>query len=325
MTRDEWQRLVDQARTVDMLDVARQHGVELRKQGQEFVGACPVCGTGNDRFAIQPKRKVFNCRVCGKGGRGSVDLEIFCSGVDYVEAVKQLTGATSLSSHRSPAAEAAAQAEADKRKAEQQQDEAAQHRKAAWLWLRRQPAIGSLVETYLRARGYSGTIPPTLGFLPPRGEHGPAMIAAYAGPNEIEPGELGALDPTTAAIHLTRLLPDGSDRLRTKGAKITIGRPLGMPIAVSSITDGLSLCICEGIEDALALAAAGYAAWASGNASFMPALADSVPDYITTVILEQHPDESGRRYSARLAELLRAREPRKGERLLEVLIRDATS
>src|SRR5262249_11963881 len=109
MTRDEWRHLVDQARARDMLDLACQHGVDLREEGQEFVGACPVCGIGNDRFAIRPAKQVFNCRICGRGGKGAIDLEIFCSGVDYVEAVKRLTSTTWLSGHRSPAAEAAAQ------------------------------------------------------------------------------------------------------------------------------------------------------------------------------------------------------------------------
>jgi Toprim-like len=128
-------------------------------------------------------------------------------------------------------------------------------------------------------------------------------------------------------VHITRLLPDGSDRERGKGAKITIARSLGMPIAVSSITDGLSLCITEGIEDALAFAVAGHAAWATGSAPVMPDLAKSIPDYITTVIIEQHPDPDGQaqRATMRLVELLRKREPRKSERPIEIIIRKATS
>src|SRR5262245_13789135 len=111
MTRDEWEALVSTARTVDMLAVARQHRVELRKEWHEYVGPCPVCGTGNDRFAIRPKKQLFNCRTCGRGGRGAIDLEMFCSGVHYVEAVKHLAGVDTLSGQRSPAAEAAAKAE----------------------------------------------------------------------------------------------------------------------------------------------------------------------------------------------------------------------
>jgi hypothetical protein len=51
--------------------------------------------------------------------------------------------------------------------------------KARWLWSQRQPIAGSIAETYLRGkRGIGCPLPATLGFLPARGEHGPAMIAA---------------------------------------------------------------------------------------------------------------------------------------------------
>ena len=63
-----------------------------------------------------------------------------------------------------------------------------QHEKAAWMWNRRRPISGTIAETYLReGRRYNGPLPPTLAFLPPfKREHRPAMIAAFALPNEIE-------------------------------------------------------------------------------------------------------------------------------------------
>jgi hypothetical protein len=175
------------------------------------------------------------------------------------------------------------------------------------------PAAGSIVSTYLKARGYRGLVPPTIRYLPARDRFPPAMISAYGAPVEDEPGEL-ARPKGVRAVHLTKLVPDGSDREHGKNAKITIGRPLGKPIAVSSMTDGLSLCICEGVEDALAYAAAGYAAWAAGTAPFLPALAENIPDYVTAIVIERHPDDGARRGVARLVELLRARPLRPPER-----------
>jgi hypothetical protein len=326
MTREQWDALVDQARARDMVHVARAHGAKLAKQGRtgEFVGACPVCGSGRDRFAIKPKKGFFNCRVCGRGGHGPIDLEMFLGGGDFVAAVKRLTNTTSLSGLTTATDPEAATAH-DR---ERERDEAEQHEVAHWLWSKRQPIAGSPVERYLRARGFAGSIPPTLGYLPPHGKHGPAMIAAYAMPVEREPGELGApvIDPATAAVHLTRLLPDGSDRVREYGAKISIGRTLGRPIVVSSITDGLSLVITEGIEDALAYHVAGYAAWAAGSAPYFPALAEHIPDYVTTIIIEQHPDPDGKaqRYITRLIELLHERGVRPCERPVDIIIREAT-
>src|SRR5262249_13325075 len=173
--------------------------------------------------------------------------EMFLGDCDFVEAVKRLTNTTSLSDQHPPIAK-----DAHKRKQDEAgQYEAKQHAKAIWLWRQREPAAGSPVETYLRARGYIGEIRKCIGYLPARGEHPHAMISAIALPNEIEPGQLGA-PRIVRSVHLTKLLPDGSDRIREDKGKIIVGRPLGLPIAISSITDGLSLAITEGIEDALA-------------------------------------------------------------------------
>jgi hypothetical protein len=150
------------------------------------------------------------------------------------------------------------------------------------------------------------------------------MISAIALPNEIEPGQLGA-PRVVRSVHLTKLKPDGSDRIREDESKIIVGRPLGLPIAISCITDGLSLAITEGIEDALAYCAAGFAAWAAGSAPFIPALAEHIPDYITTVIIEQHidPDGQAQRAVAQLQERLSERPVREGERPIDIIIREA--
>jgi hypothetical protein len=325
MSRDEWNALVDRARTCDMLSLAIAHGAKLSRYGHsgEFVGACPVCGTGQDRFSINSKKKLFNCRVCGKGGHGPVDLEMFLGGCDFVEAVKRLTNTESLSGKRLPTTKNPEAAQRHER--ERERDEGEQHETASWLWAQRQPVTGSPVERYLRARRYDGAIPPTIGYLPARGEYPHAMIAAFALPNEVEPNVLGA-PLVVRSVHLTKLLPDGSDRIREKQGKIIIARPLGLPIAVSCIGDGLSLVITEGIEDALAYRAAGFAAWAAGSAPFIPAFAEHIADYVTTVIIEQHIDADGQaqRAAARLQELLRERPIREGERPLEIIIREAS-
>ena len=151
------------------------------------------------------------------------------------------------------------------------------------------------------------------------------MISAFTLPNEVEPGVLGA--PTTVgSVHLTKLLPDGSDRIRQHKGKIIVGSPSGLPIAVSPITDGLSLVITEGVEDALSIyQATGLGAWAAGSAQFIPTLAAHIPDYVTTVIVEQHPDENAQRAVAQLRTLLTERPVRKGERPIRLMVREARS
>ena len=88
--------------------------------------------------------------------------------------------------------------------------------KARWLWKRRRPLEGSLGEVYLRARGYGGALPATLGFLPPlKSDHQPAMIAAFALAGEPEPGLLSVHDDRVCGVHLTLLKPDGSGKAET--------------------------------------------------------------------------------------------------------------
>jgi hypothetical protein len=327
-SRNEWNALVEQARAYDMLKLAGQHGAKLNRYGHtgEYVGGCPICNAGRDRFSINPKKGVFNCRVCGKGGRGPVDLEIFLGSCEFVEAVKRLTNTNSLKGKRLPTAHNPEAAAAHER--ERERDEAEQHEVAAWLWAQSQPAAGSPVERYLReCRKYFGVNPPTLAYLPARDIHPHAMISAFALPNEIEPGELGA-PLKVRSVHLTKLRPDGSDRIREKQGKIIIGRPLGLPVAVSSINDGLSLVITEGIEDALAYyGEADLGAWAAGSAPFLPALVEHIPDYVTTIIIEQHvdDDQKAQRAVARLRALLTERPVREGERPIEIIVREATT
>jgi phage/plasmid primase-like uncharacterized protein len=71
-------------------DVAREHGLKLKRQGPELVGPCPRCG-GTDRFAINTVKQVFNCRQCG--GTGDViALVQHLDGCDFTTACTTLTG-----------------------------------------------------------------------------------------------------------------------------------------------------------------------------------------------------------------------------------------
>jgi hypothetical protein len=183
-----------------------------------------------------------------------------------------------------------------------------QRHKAARLWSQREQLTDTPAERYLRqVRGITCPLPPTFGYLAPRGlgEHH-ALIAAFAFPvDEPEPGML-AVPHNVGAVHLTLLRADGT-KADVKPNKIAVGSHGGTPIVVAPCDDLLSLAITEGIEDALALhQALGVGAWAAGSASFMPKLAKCVPDYVESVIVELHPD-GGRRYAVELIDALRRR------------------
>jgi hypothetical protein len=306
------ERVIERARSVRVEDEIAKRGIRLKGRIDQC-GPCPVCG-GRDRFAIHVKKQKWLCRHCDVGGGDAISLVQFIDSIGFVEAVELLSGAEARpQAHPSPPAPAKQSAAEYERQ---------QHRKAAWLWSQRQPIIGSIADPYLReTRGYSGPLPPTLGLLPPlRPEYHPALIAAFAVVDEPEPGVLGKPQNVTA-IHLTLLKPDGSDKANIKPNKITIGSPGGLPIVIAPANDLLGLAIAEGIEDALtAHQALGLGAWAAGSASFMPALATTVPDYITCVTIFAHSDKAGAKNARKLEAALSRRKSRQGERPIDVIV-----
>jgi hypothetical protein len=291
---------IEAARSIKIEDECSRRGIRLKRQGaNERVGPCPRCG-GTDRFAVNVTKRVWRCRQCQPRGGDILDFIQWIDACDFRKAIETLAGdrPRQATVRRTP----------EPRARTSEEYEQQQHRKAQWIWAQRRPLIGSIAEKYLRqARGITCALPPTLAFLPAREKYPPAMIAAYAFVDEPEPDVLG--EPRKVdAVHLTRILPDGSDREPGKGAKITIGRPLGRPIVIAPANDLLGLAITEGIEDALtAHAATGLGAWAAGSAPFMPSLAAAVPDYIEAITVFGHPDEAGQVNANKLAEALERR------------------
>jgi hypothetical protein len=86
----EHQDWVQRARAVPIEREIERRGIKLKRNGLERVGACPKCG-GDDRFAINTKKQIFNCRGCGKGG-DVIELVEHLDGVDFNTACAQLTG-----------------------------------------------------------------------------------------------------------------------------------------------------------------------------------------------------------------------------------------
>jgi hypothetical protein len=253
---------------------------------------CPLCGPlrrapVNQRrrvlrvWRIGPELATFHCARCGEKGRvGRVSADRLSFG-EFKRSIIE--------------------ARERERVAVGQRIE-----KARWLWTRCRPIRGTIAEHYLRSvRGYFGALPSTLGFLPARGKHGPAMIAAFGLPSEPTPGELSIKADCIRGIHITRLAPDGTGKAGTGSDKIMLGASLASPIVLAPANDSLGLAITEGIEDALSVhEATMLGAWAAGSASRMPALADAVPSYLEIVTIMVDDDPDGRRHAARLHDQL---------------------
>jgi phage/plasmid primase-like uncharacterized protein len=80
---------VERARSTPIGDVIDARGIRLRGRN-ERTGPCPLCG-GKDRFAINVKKGVFNCRGCNTGG-DVIALVQHLAGVTFAEACAILAG-----------------------------------------------------------------------------------------------------------------------------------------------------------------------------------------------------------------------------------------
>jgi putative DNA primase/helicase len=87
---DAFQQWIDKARGVPIELELDRRGVKLRRVGAEQIGPCPKCG-GDDRFAVNTKKGVFNCRCCGAKG-DVIRLVQFLDGTDFNAACTTLTG-----------------------------------------------------------------------------------------------------------------------------------------------------------------------------------------------------------------------------------------
>ena len=125
---------------------------------------------------------------------------------------------------------------------------------------------------------------------------------------EPAPGALDIADDAVHGVQLTLLRPDGSGKTEGRPNKLTIGTCSGLPMVLAPPNDLLGLAVAEGVEEALTVhQLTGLGVWASGGASRLPALADTVPDYIDTVRVMVDADDAGRRGARELARRLLAR------------------
>jgi DNA primase len=81
------------ARSVPIESVIDQRAIKLRGR-IERIGPCPICG-GDDRFSINTKKQVFNCRGCATGG-DVIALVQHLDACDFVTACNTLAGSGAL-------------------------------------------------------------------------------------------------------------------------------------------------------------------------------------------------------------------------------------
>jgi phage/plasmid primase-like uncharacterized protein len=253
-----------------ILDTAKRLGATLKKAGAcEFAGACPLCG-GRDRFSINTRKEIFNCRGCGVGG-DAIDLVRHVNDCSYGEALVFLGRDDFQPPKRAPAEEP-----------KPPEDDAFVRGKIAAIVRDLVPLRGTPGEAYLRetrrikvdaiadalervdAIGWHSSVffnqpDPTKPLHDLHGRSFGAIIAVMTHPVTAEP--TGAISRTYVTADLQKL---------TKAK--TLGAPRGI-IRLdedASVTYGLG--IGEGIETTLSVMARGFRpCWSTGDKALMAA------------------------------------------------------
>jgi CHC2 zinc finger/Toprim domain len=258
-----------QARKADILGVAERLGARLKKAGGEWVGPCPRCG-GRDRFAINARKQIFNCRRCDTGG-DTIGMVEHVTGSSFVEAVEFITGETAANTgedfecHRDDWKGEAAVAPHDfvTGRIEAIVRELVPVRSSpGGLWLREVRAIDTDLITNILERTDAIGWHPSVLFREQSHPLDRKLLGCIVGV---------MTDPVTAtptgAISRTYL----HEALKVGKAK-TLGLPVGI-VRLSADEDVLvGLHLAEGLETALAAMAKGFRpVWSTGSAGLMAA------------------------------------------------------
>jgi putative DNA primase/helicase len=263
---------IARARAARIEDEIMHRGIELRGT-VERSGPCPRCG-GIDRFAINTRKQLFNCRRCGKGG-DVIALKMFLDGVSFSQAVETLSG----KSVERPLA-------CDRRVANRNKAIASR------IWAEAEHPSGTIAATYLVRRGLvlpeeaAGEAIRFHPACPFKGSSVPCMVALVRDVITNEP----------KAIHRTALTADGNKAAIDGVSRLSLG-PVGGG-AVKLTPDEhvtLQLGIGEGIESTLSAQLASefgsspvWALLSAGQVSVFPVLAG-----IEALWVAVDPDQTG--------------------------------
>jgi phage/plasmid primase-like uncharacterized protein len=241
--------------------IAEQLG--LTESGNGFTGFCPSCGYEKG-FSVVDKngRTLFRCHAGG------------CNQQEIIQALREY----GLWGNEAPRPVEFSQRPVPSPKADSTEA-------AIGIWERAQPAHGTVVETYLRARGYLGTIPTSLRYV--RGKHPsdegfhPTMLAAALSLGE---------QPKLVGVHRTFLREDGTGKAALSPDKMSLGKLQGAGVPISAPSS--KVAVSEGIETGLSVQqATGIPTIAALSAAGMQTLI--LPARVQEVFIAADPDDVG--------------------------------
>lgn len=249
----------DKAERADLVAFLQARGHKLKRVGSEWIGPCPRCG-GRDRFSINPRERVFNCR--SYGGGNYIDAVMHIEDCEFRRAGELLTGEPmpTLGKRKKSEAKPAEPRTSPPPRSDDSESRRSQRvrRNAVELFESGSLIVGTHAAAYLAARGLS--VSPSWSFDLRFIERLPYF--GYATPDDEEQRDLGEFPAMVAAIrnvrgeiigaHRTYLDPKEPRKLTPPGdsdrnaAKKVLGKAGGGLIWLSKPAP--VLVIGEGIE-----------------------------------------------------------------------------
>lgn len=271
---DAMRAFVEEARSASIEGEVLRRGLKLKRQGSELVGPCPACG-GVDRFGVNPRKNIFNCRGSGTGG-DVIALVEYLDATDFLGACETLTGRPAPKGEsRGPDPEELARREAARRQAEAERErgerdfrEEERARMFRFWKGARHIDQSSPVGRYLARRGL--TIPTGAALRELRSHpyfeggaeiwRGPAMMAAIVDANGVfRGGHVTWIDPVTfgkAEIvepATGEILPAKKVRGSMRGGHIVLSQLARRGLDGEILPPLRRLVIGEGIETVLSV------------------------------------------------------------------------
>ena len=261
------ERVASAKSSKNLSDIVRSYGIELKRSYKnELEGKCPFHEDSTPSFFVNDQKGIYGCLGCHVGG----DAITFIQAVEHLNfaaAVARLEGASGMRI-TSPSIE--------RRKSLKIEDDGGKTKAALKLWNECAPIDGTPAENYLRKRGITIPLPPTLRYGRLKHDTGqicPALVAAVC------------LAPSRdiVAIHRTFLVADGSAKIPLRKPRMMLGPVKGGAVRLGKIDSGC-LLVAEGIETALSvMQATGLPAWAALSDGGIENLV--LPDGLSTVII----------------------------------------
>lgn len=280
LSKLEWDLLIAAAKDVPIEDQLAARGIQLKREGDELIGPCPICCDGTDRFAANTRKQVFNCRICKAKG----DVVHF---VQHMDGVGRREAAEMLTDRDRPRPAPAPVSAPTKPK----RSDAEYSQYAVGKWRAARPAPGTKVETYLRSRCITIPAPLSLRFAPRLWHKDPDTNIITFWPAMIGLVVRG-VDNVPIGIHRTYLARDGMDKAPVVPKKMGLGLWKGGCVRLAAAVDG-HVAVGEGIETCLSVQqATGLPTWAALSAGGIRML--QLPDDIRRVTILADSDDEGK-------------------------------